>query len=536
MSGSGPHERHGVGAVAAPDVPPWRDRAVVALVYAVAWGALLVNRGLYWDDWTLVGLSADQLTAAFAELGLPWLGPVYAVLMATPLPGLFGHAIIFAAYLTSTLLFHSILCAIPGVRRMDALVAAATFAVLPVNYARVALIDLTYALSLAAFLAATWLLVRFVAHGSVVARVGALVLFLYSFTTASLLVLYVVPLLAYAAVVKRTTGMSLARIAFRHADFLVLPVAFWALRSVFLVPRGLYEGYNTLSLAGIVNVPRLMLDIPGQVIVDPLVRAADAAGLVGLAAGIALGGWLLWRARADEERDGVPTLALALAGVVVLGLGVFAYLAVGRIPTLEDWSSRHQLLVPLGVGLLAAAVSRGVGAAGPPGRAIGVLAVGVVLGMSAVADARTLLAYQADWFKQVALIEWARDLPDLRAARHIQVIDEARSLDALRRTYRFYEYNALLSVALGDTTRLASRPGNEPSEARLSAFIERPGYHMGGYVPSPVDAELRITKGDLTARTVDLLRLVVAEATASASFESEVKRLIEVHLTPLTGG
>ncbi len=59
---------------------------------------------------------------------------------------------------------------------------------------------------------------------------------------------------------------------------------------------------------------------------------------------------------------------------------------------------------------------------------------------------------------------------------------------------------------------------------------------MGGYVPSPVDAELRITKGDLTPRTVDLLRLVVAEATASASFEAEVKRLIEVRLTPLTGG
>lgn len=536
MYGSGPHERHGVGAVAAPDVPTWGDRAVVALVYAVAWGPLLVNRGLYWDDWTLVGLSPHELTAAFAELGLPWLGPVYAVLMATPLPGLFGHAIIFGAYLASTLLFHAILCATPGLRRMDALVAAATFAVLPVNYARVALIDLTYALSLSAFLAATWLLVRFVERGGVVARAVALMLFMYSFTTASLLVLYVVPLLGYAAVVKRTTEMSLARIAFRHADFLVLPFAYWALRSAFLVPRGLYEGYNTLSLAGIVNVPRLMLDVPAQVIVEPLVRAADAAGLVGLAGGVALGGWLLWRARADQEHDGVPTLALALAGVFVLGLGVFAYLAVGRVPTLEDWSSRHQLLVPLGVGLLAASVSRGVAAAGRPGRAIATLTVGVLLGISAIADARTLLAYQADWFKQVALIEWARDLPGLRDAKHIQVIDEARSLDALRRTYRFYEYNALLSVALGDTTRLVSRPGNEPSEERMPAFIARPGYHMGRYIPSPVDAELRVTRGDLTPRTVDLLRLVVAEATASASFEPEVKRLIEVRLTPVPGG
>ena len=35
--------------------PVWRDRLVITLAYALAWGALLVNRGFYWDDWTLDG-------------------------------------------------------------------------------------------------------------------------------------------------------------------------------------------------------------------------------------------------------------------------------------------------------------------------------------------------------------------------------------------------------------------------------------------------------------------------------------------------
>ena len=28
-----------------------RDRLVIGLVYTLAWGALLLNRGFFWDDW-----------------------------------------------------------------------------------------------------------------------------------------------------------------------------------------------------------------------------------------------------------------------------------------------------------------------------------------------------------------------------------------------------------------------------------------------------------------------------------------------------
>jgi hypothetical protein len=376
-----------------------------------------------------------------------------------------------------------------------------------------------------------------------VRRVGALALYAYSFTTASLLVLYAVPLLVAAAVARASSGRPVATIVLRHVDFLALPVVFWLLRSVFLRPSGIYEGYNALTLAGLARVPSLMLDIPRQVLLDPLARAAGTAGVVGLVAGAALAGWLLWRSRAVETGGSsrtagsaeagrfVPTIVLALAGVVVLALGVFAYLTVGRIPTLFDWSSRHQLLVPIGAGLLAAALARGVAAAGPAGRAAGIVAVGVVLGISGVADARTLKAYQADWFKQAALIQWARELPELKEARHIRVIDDATAFNTLRRTYRFYEFNALFSEALGDTRRFASLPGREPTLEELQDFIARPAYHMGQYVPSPVDLELRIEAADGVPGTIEVLRLIVAEATGSPTFSQDVARLITVEAT-----
>jgi len=514
--------------------PVWRDRLIIGLAYALAWGALVVNRGLYWDDWTLVGRSPASLVRGFGELGMPWAGYFFAALFSMPLPGLVGHILAFGAYLLSTLVLHAVLRRVPGLSRMDALVAALTFALLPVNYARIALIDLTYGLSLLAFLAATWLLIRYLEDGGLPRRLAALGLYICSFTTASLLVLYVVPMALAALIVWKSARVPLRSLVPRHADFVGLPVAYWLLKSAFFTPSGVYEGYNALTLRGLTQVPHSLLSVPTQVLFEPLYRAVTVAGLLGVVVGAGGAVWLLRRSRVVEPGRFVSAPALALIGVAVLGLGVFAYIAVGRVPTIWDWSSRHQLLVPIGAGLLAAAAVRGVKGAGRAGPVFGV-AVGLLLGMSAVADARTLVAYQADWFKQTALIDAARTIPAMRTARHIRVIDSSTAFNALRRTYRFYEYNALFSEALGDTRRLASDGTHEPSEEEIGQFISRPAYHMDEYVPSPVDLELRVSSSHGFPGGLQILRLVVLEALGSPSFKPEVSRLIDVRATPVGG-
>jgi len=514
--------------------PAWRDRLLVGLAYALAWGALVVNRGLYWDDWTLVGRSTQSMVDTFTELGLPWLGYFHAGLFSLSLPGLAGHVLVFGVYLLSSLVLHAILRRIPALSRTDALVAALTFALLPVNYARIALIDLPYGLSLLAFLAATWLLLRYLEDGGIARRVAALGLFVCAFVTASLLILYVVPIALGAAIAWRAGARSIQTLLVRYADFIALPVAYWLLKAALFPASGVYEGYNALSLAGMVEVPGAMLSIPWQVLIEPLGRAASVAGLVGIVVGVLTAVWLVRRSRVVEPGAVVSAPVLALIGVVVLALGVFPYLAVGRTPTIWDWSSRHQLLVPIGAGLLAAAAVRGTRSASPIGGVLTV-AVGLMLGISAVADARTLVAYQLDWYKQTALIDAARTIPELRTAHHIRVIDDAQRLDALRRRYRFYEYNALFEQALGDTRRLASDGTDEPSADELSLFISRPAYHMEQYVPSPVDLELRVAPGDATGDGLEAARLLVLETLGSPSFDSEVARLIDVQATPAVG-
>ncbi len=519
-----------VDADAVPWVPVWRDRVAIALVYALAWGILNVNRGFYWDDWTLVGVAPSDLIHTFTELGMPWIGYFYAALLALPLPALVGHVVVFWTYLLAAMMFHAVLCRIPGLSRLDALVAALAFAVLPVNYARVAMIDLTYGLCLAAFLTATWMLVRYVAVGGIGLRLAALGLFIISFSTASMLVMFVVPLALAGGLVWHAGKVPVRSFAIRHLDFVLLPVVYWVVKSTFFSPSGVYSGYNALTVPGLLAVPSALLATPDQVLVEPIYRAVSVAGIPGLVAGGALAGWLLWRSRAPEGGERISALVLAAAGVALVGLGVSAYLAVGRVPTIWDWSSRHQLLVPLGAALLAAAVMRGVHWAGRAGPVFGVV-VGMVLGIAIVADARTLVAYQIDWYKQVAFMDTVRDLPDVRAAHHIRIVDQTRGLDALRRRIRFYEYNALLSQAFGDTSRLASEGSDEPAPDELAGYIARPAYHMDRYIPSSIDLELLIGHDGQPPDVLEVARLVVAEALGWPSFEHDVSRMVD--LTPV---
>jgi hypothetical protein len=129
----------------------------------------------------------------------------------------------------------------------------------------------------------------------------------------------------------------------------------------------------------------------------------------------------------------------------------------------------------------------------------------------------------------------ARAIPSMRTAHHVLVIDSSRKLNVLARTYRFYEYNALFSEAIGDTRRLASDGVNEPGPDEIARFISRPAYHMDQYVPVPVDLELRVTPADGTPGALRALRLLVLEALGSPSFGPEVSGLIEVRASPVAG-
>lgn len=528
---SSPDQLDTVGDSAARDDAPdarhqrWRHVALIVGTYTAAWGLLLLNRGFYWDDWTLHGITNQDRLATLREVGAPWVAAVYNALWATPSPALVAHAVVFGCYLASALLVHTLAERTPGLTRRDALVIALATAVLPLNFARIAIIDITYGLSLALFLTGAVLLQRIAAEASVnvLRRLVAAVCFVAAFATASLLVFYAVPM-ALALWSGRRQHGGLVRCALRLPEFFLLPFATWTALNHFFPVHGTFAGYYSVTSERLRSVPAALLDVPGQAIIHPLHHAAVTAGWLGATAALlaVTAAIVRRRPRASTDTDPISPAWLVAASMGTLVAATIPYLAVGLAPELEGWTSRHQLLVPIGAGILLAAFARI--------RWIGLPLVAGLLAICVVADARMLVQYQRYWYKQEAFMGWAADSPAVAGARHILVIDRATRLNPLGLYTWVYEYTGLVAEATGREDRYVQPPSYELTPEQIAEGATRPDYHFPDYRPVPIDLTVYVDPGPRTSER-DTLRILRREW-LGGDHAHDVRGLITVHSRP----
>lgn len=154
--------------------------------------------------------------------------------------------------------------------------------------------------------------------------------------------------------------------AVRFGDFLLLPPLFWLWRKTCTPSIGAYVGYNTISLspqrlaAGATAMTQELL-LPW--LCNPL--ASDTWLIVaGLAAVTTL--WML-PARQRQQSDSQGWSArLAIAGLFLLAMNTFPYLAVGQVPSASGWLSRNAILTPLPLAMLAVGAFLAVSTRLPP--------------------------------------------------------------------------------------------------------------------------------------------------------------------------
>ncbi|MFM8364028.1 MAG: hypothetical protein ACKOAS_02625 [Verrucomicrobiota bacterium] len=188
-------------------------------------------------------------------------------------------------------------------------------------------------------------------------RAAALILFFVSFNLNSLLVFFYV--LAVSLAVLRwepcRTAVQLraaSKLVLRHADFAVLPVFFWILKSLLTPTSGHYADYNkpVFSLQVVWDsIPaffKLFL-IPEPVFVGVSPWFALAAVLAAVLAAAVLGSRRAVRASSSGGR-------LLLAGTFLLAGAVAPYFLVGQFPASHGWWARNAILtgLPLGMGLV----------------------------------------------------------------------------------------------------------------------------------------------------------------------------------------
>ena len=299
------------------------------------------------------------------------------------------------------------------------------FLLLPVNSARVAMIDFYYSFSYMLFFVAWSLLVsnkRYV-------QVLALPIFWLSFGTSSLLPFFALPLLHLTYLLwtnKRMLDYQKALICLFVA---ATPLIFWIVRS------------QTFGA----NVREYYVPKPLGVIRGGLFVAAAISYLV----------FGIFRRKWNMANHARPLLIGF--GILALAFGSAAYMAGGHlvdlsdwiiafVPNFSDWDSRHQMLLPLGFSLII--VGALSGPAADNGRALksaGVLAFAVI---SVILNFTFSQEYYLDSLKQKEVMEQFLQLDELKMNSSLMISDEAYRFNARGRKLRSYEWAAMLAKSV----------------------------------------------------------------------------------------
>jgi hypothetical protein len=398
-------------------------------------GILLIPNAIYWDDWVLYRSSPETILDTFRQAGaiVGWTGYLHLGLLHL---GPWSYKILtFILMLASGLLLDVILNRNGVLGRESRFLVVLLFLVLPFNLARVALIDFPYTLCHFLFFLAWYAIDR---H-----RIAALLLFFLSFNTNSLLVFYSLPILdlMYRHGHFRTLREMLLFLPAK-VDFIVLPFLYFAIKSIYFVPYGFYEGYRQGF-----NVNYIYPAMLGQFREVATIRINP--GLLLLLVPMV---FLFVKRKGEiirklENVAPVSKLYLLLLGMLAFFLAGLPYWVLGYEPTFLEWTSRHQLLMPLGAALIIFSILTSLRAVASD------LLISVVIAGSLSFGIEAYYRFLVDWHKQLAIIEFAESSDIVRGASVIIVRDSAEELNAIARTYRFYEWNGLFERAYGDQKR-----------------------------------------------------------------------------------
>ncbi|MEI6095545.1 MAG: hypothetical protein WCR08_08835 [Gammaproteobacteria bacterium] len=403
---------------------PWKKSI---LVYSASYGLMFFFAGAYfWDDWIvyqklsrseiahLMWLRGDWSTRIWLEDGLLKLRPE-----------LFRSGVFIGYFLVGWLLFY-ILKTLPFISSSNRQFIVLVFLVLPINSARVAMVDFAYCVSLVYFYFAWFLLVS---KRSVSAVFFAFVFFLLSFgATASLMFFLVIPAVHFAYIKYRNQECySLKNLIVLFALTLMSPL-FWFLDRRYNPPQGKWLSMYSLQKFNVVRALLLLVFV--------------VAIIVGINKKI--------NVRALQRR-----MLLCSLGSVITVIGAMPYIAAGHmvtasswmlnfVPQESDWDSRHQLLLGLGFALFI------VGLVGEVDSKLKNLFVLAIVGVCVLLNLTYMHAYYLDSLKQVEFIEAVRNEPKLMNSKIVMIEDQAIQFNARGRGIRSYEWDSMFQVANSD--------------------------------------------------------------------------------------
>lgn len=308
------------------------------------------------------------------------------------------------------------------------------FLIAPVVSSRAAIILFMYTSCMAAF---------FVAWGiresqkNVAGRLFSIALFTYSFDTASLIPFILVPI-----------GFSILTSLKKRKDWVTWIKGTWDL----IVIGPIYWVTEP-----ILN-PKVYAERDTYYVPNP---QGVARGLVLLLPVVVLLIWGIRRRKWNYETN--RGQLQVVGGLLLIWLGAFPYITIGHFATIQDWvsgftpgmsdwTSRHQLLLPLGIAFLTVGIANIVGGIRFKHVIFCTCIVFTSLNFSFMQE------YYLDSLKQNEIISSARGDNDLQKYDFLLIDDQAVRFNARGRSVRTFEWNKILrGLSTLDKTTEVSR-------------------------------------------------------------------------------
>ena len=515
---------------------------LVILVYSISNMLLIVNNGIYWDDWTIYNMDYNSLRLQFDANGGRFMTPIhYFLINLTPYPAIIYYVFTFFLEILGIVLFSRILTLLK-ICTINNIWSTLLFATIPYYHAKIYLICLPYTIGFFIFLSAIFIFLLYDYKRRLALRIISLVLLFLSYLFLSSTLLLSLSFFLLLAIYRnrqfRFSWILIKQIfkkIFEWTDFIVLPFIFWGFKQLALKPSGLYaaDNYNEISITTIINTPfNLILTFKTSLIhlgYEILNVFNSTNTMIYLFIVLLV---LFMRLLKKHKLSYVSkkyNLTMIYFGVYFFIAGALAYILVGKIPSFDGYDTRHQILLRIGAPFILLGLVNLLFSI----RFKKIIMIALVTSFVAC-NVIWQLQHQKSWFKQEALELLIKENPGLEQKMNILVIDNADEYNETEENIRFYCYSALFKKAFNNESHfviqeeeLASLKGINLNDLANATFSMKDCSDMTNF-----RYKLIINKGKDVLNLKTSLEMLFLYYYNRNKFNAFAKQIIEIDILP----
>ena len=520
-----------------------KDYILIFILYSFSFGLILLNQGIFWDDWVLYKQNPNSILEMFKETGffLHWPAYLYNFLLSINQGIFLIRLLIFVTYLFSAFFLNYVLSKIRIIDPLSRLFIVLIFALFNINSARILIDTLHYTICNFLFFFGFYLIVKFFFRKKILYRILSLFCFFISFSTNSFLFFYIIPFI-YIFYIKKDQIVSnkisfknflfSLKKAYKYLDFILLPFIFFIIKIRLFEPYGLYGGYyNNISLKNLnpINFIKAFYGSFLQVFKTDYIRLISYPFLFIIISVII---FLIIKKlyRSDiinfNKKNINHDLFLAGFGLLAFFAGVFPYIAVGKIPNLLDWDSRHQLLIPLGASFILYYILKIFFREIDLRANIKIFFYSFLIGLFLCSNMFIYLDYQKDWFKQLSLIENFKTSSVIKNNNNFLFTDNNKDSNAMERSYRFYEWTGIMKQAFKDESRFGVNVSEKDNINGLLGLKNYPQYNFSTYNSGSKEVNVIIEHGEFELSKENIIKLFYYKYFDKKKYEDSIKKII----------